>query len=145
MDTETIEGHKNTATTDTLKMEYSEICTSYHNVRDRELKLLTLVPIASTIAASIFIKTTDRNHGVSVALLSFLLTLGLFLYSLRGTQHAATLIEQGCSLEKGLGLTTDNGQFSGRPAPWFGGYTLAVALIYVPVLLAWAYAAYLAL
>jgi len=132
-----------TTSTDTLKMEYSEV--GYHNMSDRELKLLTLIPIASTIAASIFIKTTDHNHDVFVVVLSFLLTLGLFLYSLRGTAHADQLIKQGSSLEEGLGLTKTNGQFLGRPTPWLGGYTLAASLIYVPVLLAWGYAAYLAL
>ena len=101
-----------TTSTDTLKMEYSEICTSYHNVRDRELKLLTLIPIASTIAASILIKATEHNHNtLIVALISFLLTLGLFLYSLRGTAHADQLIKQGSSLEKGLGLTTPTDSF----------------------------------
>jgi hypothetical protein len=98
-----------TTSTDTLKMEYSEV--GYHNMSDRELKLLTLIPIASTIAASIFIKTTDHNHDVFVVVLSFLLTLGLFLYSLRGTAHADQLIKQGSSLEKGLGLTTPTDSF----------------------------------
>jgi len=126
---------------DVLKMEYSEICKSYHKVRDMQLKLLTLIPIASGTAASVVIKALgDRVHTVMVGLLGFALTLGLFLYSLRGTQHANALSKQGSSLEKDLGLSV--GQFKDRPQKmtWIIGYTTASTLMYVVVLMAWGYA-----
>lgn len=48
-----------------IKMEYSEICKSYHNVRDMQLKLLTLIPIASGTAVSVVIKAPggSSTHG----------------------------------------------------------------------------------
>jgi hypothetical protein len=122
-------------------MEYSEICKSYHSVRDMQLKLLTLIPIASGTAASVVIKALgDRLHTVMVGLLGFALTLGLFLYSLRGTQHANALSEQGSSLEEELGLSV--GQFKDRPTKmtWIIGYETASTLIYMVILIAWGYA-----
>jgi len=124
---------------DTLKMEYSEICDSYHQVRDMQLKLLTLIPIASAISASVLINAPE-THTAMVGLVGFALTLGLFLYSLRGTQHANALSKQGSSLEKELGLSV--GQFKDRPQEmtWIIGYTTASTLMYVVVLMAWGYA-----
>lgn len=133
---------KDNAAMDMLRMEYSEICASYHRVREQELKLLTLIPIVSTIAASLFIKTSPPDHALVVSVLSFVLTFGLFLYSYHGMRHGARLVLQGSELERELGLSI--GQFTGRPRPWLGGYSVAVSLIYIPVLAAWAYAAYLA-
>ena len=129
---------------ETLRMEYSEICKSYYNVREMQLKLLTLIPIASGTAASIVIKAlADRAHTIMVGSLGFTLTLGLFLYSLRGTQHANALIKQGTSLEEQLRLSV--GQFKGRPdrMTWIIGYTTASTLMYVVVLTAWGYAIHL--
>jgi len=129
---------------ETLRMEYSEICKSYYNVREMQLKLLTLIPIASGTAASIVIKAlADRAHTIMVGSLGFTLTLGLFLYSLRGTQHADKLSEQGSLLEEKLSLSV--GQFKDRPQKmtWLIGYTTASTLMYVVVMLAWVYAIYL--
>lgn len=126
---------------DTLKMEYSEICKSYHNVRDMQLKLLTLIPIASGTAVSVVIKVPrDQVHSVMVGLVGFALTLGLFLYSLRGTRHADALTAQGSALEKEMHL--DVGQFKDRPQEmtWIIGYTTASTLMYVVILTAWGYA-----
>ena len=131
---------------DTLKMEYSEICKSYHSVRDMQLKLLTLIPIVSGTAVSVVIKVpTDRVHTVMVASVGFALTLGLFLYSLRGTKHADALVNQGVLLEEKLGLPV--GQFKDRPQKmtWLVGYTTASTLMYVVILMAWGYAIQLGL
>jgi hypothetical protein len=67
----------------------------------------------------------------------------LFLYSLRGTQHADALSAQGGFLEEKLGLVV--GQFKDRPRQWTWiiGYTTASIIIYVAVLGAWVYAIYL--
>lgn len=134
---------------ETLRLAYSEICKSYHHVRDMQLKLLTLIPIASGTAASLVIRDVPKPEKIRpevirvVGLLGIGLTLGLFLYSLRGTQHANALSEQGSALEKELELTV--GQFKDRPRKWTSiiGYTTASTLIYSVVLLAWAYALYL--
>ena len=74
-----------------------------------------------------------------VGLVGFAVTLGLFLYSLRGTQHADVLTDQGSSLETKMGLSV--GQFKGRPREmtWLIGYTTASTLIYFVILVAWAY------
>lgn len=131
---------------DTLRLEYSEICKSYQNVRDMQLKLLTLMPIISGTAVSVVIKVpTDRVHTFAVASVGFALTLGLFLYSLRGTKHADALENQGGLLEEKLGLPV--GQFKDRPQKmtWLVGYTPASTLMYMAILMAWGYAIQLAL
>lgn len=75
-----------------------------------------------------------------VGLVGFALTLGLFLFSLRGSRHADALTEQGSALEKEMRL--DVGQFKDRPQKmtWIIGYTTASTLMYVVILTAWGYA-----
>ena len=109
-------------------------------MREIQLKLLTLIPIASGAAASVVVKgVAGSEHLRFVAILGFPLTLGLFLYSLRGTQHANALSLQGSVLEEKLDLPI--GQFKDRPLrwTWIIGYTTASALMYAVVLMAWVY------
>jgi hypothetical protein len=137
-------------TPDTLRMEYGEICKSYHYVRERQLKLLTFIPIASGAAASLVVNglpnsaTAPNPAYVLVAgLVGFVVTLGLFIHSLRGARWAEALEDNGAALEQQLGLTV--GQFKDRPQKMTRviGYTTAFALVYCAVLVPWAYAFYL--
>jgi hypothetical protein len=131
-------------------MEYGELCTSYHNVRNMQLKLLTYIPIASGTAASLVVKWLPNSAiipnpaNILVAgLAGFVVTLGLFLHSLRSKKWADALEETGAALEMELGLA--KGQFKDRPLKmtWLISYSTAFTLVYCAVLVPWAYALYL--
>ena len=125
---------------ETLRMEYSEICKSYHTVREVQLKLLAFIPVVSGIAASLLIgKQINTEYFHVVGVLGLIFTIGVFLYGLRADHHASALIKHGASVERLLHL--EIGQFKDRPTPRFGilGYAPALVLIYFGLLVVWIY------
>jgi hypothetical protein len=126
-------------------MAYQELCKSYQSIVDFRAKLLGFLPLAS--GASLFALLGNGTNPVPyyawvVGLFGFAITLGLFLYELRGLQRAAVLERTGRELEAELGL--DNGQFSVQPTAQLHGFVDprgAAWVIYPAVLAAWAYLA----
>jgi hypothetical protein len=126
-------------------MVYQELCKSYQSIVDFRAKLLGFLPLAS--GASLFALLGNGKDPVPyyawvVGLFGFAITLGLFLYELRGLQRAAVLERTGRELEVELGL--DNGQFSVQPTAQLHGFIDARGaawVIYPAVLAAWAYLA----
>lgn len=128
------------ASVETLHLEYSEICKSYHAVRDVQLKLLAFIPVVSGIAASLLIgKPINTDYLHVVGGLGLIFTIGIFMYALRADHHASALIQHGASIEHQLHL--EKGQFKDRPKATFGifGYTPALTLIYLGLLIMWIY------
>jgi hypothetical protein len=128
------------ASEESLHMQYSEICKSYHTVRDVQLKLLAFIPVLSGIAASLLIgKQINTENLHIVGALGLIFTIGIFLYGIRADQHASALIRHGALVERLLNL--EIGQYKDRPTPRFGflGYTAALILIYLGLAAVWVY------
>jgi len=134
---------------------YQEVCRSYHAIDDFRAKLLGFLPLASggvfLFLGNVFLdaqkRTVVEKYLGGIGAFGFLVTLGLFIYELRGIQRCGALIKLGKTLEDSLGII---GQFKFRPSdisfkpiPSFIGIklgvTLAARLIYSTVLAAWVF------
>lgn len=126
---------------------YRELCTSYHAIADFRAKLLGFLPLAS--GAGIFLlmdmapaesldETARSLYFGAIGAFGLIITLGLFVYELRGIQRCNGLIAVGTHIEQQLGV---RGQFRGRPAGGVISTTTASRVIYPAVLGAWVYLA----
>ena len=96
------------------RLAYQEVCKSYQAIVDFRAKLLGFLPLASGVGAyAVLSKETPPAWEWVAGLFGFMVTLGLFLYELRGLQRAAALEQVGRELEAEIGLT--NGQFQEQP------------------------------
>jgi hypothetical protein len=128
-----------------VRVAYQELCNSYQSIIDFRAKLLGFLPLAS--GASLFAVLGNGTNPVPyyawvAGLFGFAITLGLFLYELRGLQRSAALERTGQELEAELGL--NNGQFGAQPAAPLHGFVDARGaawVIYPSVLAAWGYLA----
>ena len=123
-------------------MEYGEVCKSHSSITEFRAKLLALLPIAS--GSGIFLLLTKRSEPIdttylyAIGLFGFLITLGLFIYELRGIQHCKHLEQLASRLEEQLHL--HEAQFIGRPKGRLGGLVGAQGaayIIYPTMLAAW--------
>jgi hypothetical protein len=128
-------------------MEYGEVCKSHSSITEFRAKLLALLPIAS--GSGIFLLLTKRSEPIDttylhlIGLFGFLITLGLFIYELRGIQHCKRLNQLASHLEKQLHLR--EAQFIGRPKARLGGVIGAEGaayVIYTTMLIAWIFVAF---
>jgi hypothetical protein len=136
-----------TPSEETLRMEYGEVCKSHNAITDFRAKLLALLPIAS--GSGIFLLLTKRSEPIdtrylyAIGLFGFLITLGLFIYELRGIQHCKHLERLASWLEEQLHLR--EAQFIGRPKGRLGGFVGAQGaayIIYPTLLAAWIFVAF---
>jgi hypothetical protein len=128
----------------TLRAVYGEICKTHNAIADFRAKLLYLLPIAS--GASVFLllgklKGDDRRLLVAVGVFGFVVTIGLFMYELRGIEDCSVLRRRGEAIEMALGVQEPASQFR----RWYGGKRNVVDeigaawIVYVAVLAAWAF------
>src|SRR5215216_2207404 len=126
-----------------LRLAYQEVCKSYQSIIDFRVKLLGFLPLASGAGAYAVLSREPIPTWAWVAgVFGFAITLGLFLYELRGLQRAAALEQAGRRLELDLGLTS--GQFRGQPEAALHGFVDprgAAWLIYPTVQGSWLYLA----
>lgn len=104
--------------------------------------MLALLPIAS--GAGIFLLLDEsRNLGAlpAIGLFGFAVTLGLFIYELTGIKTCIDLRKRGELLEKQLGIPPDRGQFHYPALVGIGSVEGASWVVYLSVLLGWAYLA----
>jgi hypothetical protein len=136
-----------TPSPETLRMEYGEVCKSHSSITEFRAKLLALLPIAS--GSGIFLLLTKRSEPIdttylyAIGLFGFLITLGLFIYELRGIQHCKRLQQLASRLEEQLHLR--EAQFIRRPKARLGGFLGAEGaayIIYPTMLIAWALIAF---
>ena len=135
----------------TYTTAYSEVCTTYHAIDDFRAKLLGFLPVVSGVGALALIKDAGGLQASSeflgfAGVFGALVTIGLFLYEVRGIRHCTFLIDRGRALECKLGLGA-MGQF----AHWDPGIPLrpmtvadfprAAQVIYPTVFAAWIYVA----
>ena len=128
-----------------LLAEYTEVCKTYHAISDFRGKLLALLPIVSGAGISLLISknhSPDSSLFLAVGIFGVLVTLGLFFYELRGIQKCKSLIILGGKIESELKI--ELGQFRDRPRRIAGfiGAETAGWVIYMAVLLAWLYVAW---
>ena len=129
-----------------LLAQYTEVCRSYHGISEFRGKLLALLPIVSGAGISLLISknySIDSSHLLAVGIFGTLVTLGLFLYELRGIQKCKRLIILGAQLENALKI--ESGQFNDRPKRIAGfiGAETAGWVVYMTVLSGWVYVAWI--
>ncbi len=124
-----------------LRLAYQEVCKSYQAIVDFRAKLLGFLPLASGAGAYAVLSKEPLPTWAWVAgVFGFAITLGLFLYELRGLQRAAALEQTGREIEIQLGLMS--GQFREEPRARLGGWLDARGaawLIYPSVEASWLY------
>ena len=123
------------------RLAYQEVCKSYQAIVDFRAKLLGFLPLASGAGAyAVLSKDPSPPWEWVAGLFGFMITLGLFLYELRGLQRAAGLEQAGRELEQQLGLAS--GQFQEQPEPYLRGFVDprgAAWIIYPTVEASWMY------
>ena len=130
---------------------YERVCQSHDGIAEFRAKLLALLPLAS--GAGIFLLLGDPQHArtntphfLPVGIFGSFITVGLFIYELRGIQKCRRLIEGAKRLEAVLlpPELAEYGAFRCRPKAAFGGVVGAVGaalVIYPSVIGAWMYVA----
>ena len=127
-----------------LRIVYSEVCSSYHAIADFRAKLLALLPVASGAGGLLILaqKETVKEFLGPIGLFGAAVTVGLFVYELRGIQRCRALIRAGKALESRMEIL--DGQFGSRPKGHLGGLIgseMAGWIVYLTVLAAWCYLA----
>lgn len=143
-----MEGRSHNASTESqvaLGLAYEQLCASHAALTDFRAKLLALLPIAS--GAGIFLlleQSPDPAALTAVGLFGFVVTLGLSIYEWIGIETCVDLRERGARLEQELRVPPVMGQFQENPRrPLRGPLSVEGAswVVYLSVLLAWAYLA----
>jgi hypothetical protein len=148
--------------TENVRTMYKEVCESLRTVTDFRGKLLALLPVISGVGIYGLVpkeklqEQVARPYLTAIGILGVLVTIGLFLYELRGIDHCRNLIKVGRCLEEEMGFT--DGQFIGedkyyrpggrwwvKPIHNFKGPPGAAWIIYPSVGIAWLFVAVLGL
>ncbi len=109
----------NTLSPDVL---YREMCSSHDRIADFRTKLLALLPIAS--GAGLFLlldgQTAERSQLGPIGLFGFAVTLGLFLYELRGMDECLLLRCRAENVEEAAGIPYHQARFRKNPSRFIG-------------------------
>jgi hypothetical protein len=133
---------------ESLKTIYEQLCQAHNAIADFRAKLLALLPIAS--GTGIFLLISDKmnpeakSHFVAVGIFGTLVTIGLFLYELRGIHRCNAIIACGEKLEKELTRERFKGVFLSPQSAVLRGFvslTWASLIVYSAVIGAWVYIA----
>lgn len=127
-----------------LRSVYAEICKSYHGIDDFRARLLALLPIASGAGGLLILadKDTVKNFLGPIGIFGALITLGLFIFELRGIQKCNVLIKMGQAIE--TEMKVKSGPFRTYPRGHLNGVISAVTaayVVYLTILAAWCYLA----
>jgi len=137
------------AGTESLRVLYQETCRQHNAITDFRAKLLALLPLASGAGVLLLLgRAADTRFLGAIGLYGLAVTVGLFLYELRGIQRCITLRDQAAGLEQELGVPAGLGQFRDRPRAALGGFVGvegASWVVYLAILAGWAYVAGLGL
>jgi len=131
-----------------LRLSYSELCNSYHAVDDFRAKLLGLMPLVSGFAIfELLGKPAVASYLSVIGVLGVAVSLGLFIYELKGIQKCTRYIHYGGQIEKKLLAMEFTGHFNSlsldEKQKWTYLFTepVASAIIYASVIGAWLYVA----
>jgi hypothetical protein len=130
---------------ESLRLLYQETCKSHATITDFRAKLLALLPLASGTGVLLLLtRETNTRYFGPIGLYGLAITLGLFLYELRGIQTCIALRQQAAALEQELHIPPGDGQFRDRPRAALGGFVGAEGaswVVYLAILAGWAYVA----
>jgi hypothetical protein len=133
-----------------VRAVYAEICGAHAGITDFRAKLLALLPLASgtglfLLLANDPVPQDKIRYLLPLGFFGGLVTLGLYLYELRGIQVCKMLRERGKRLEESALLARSglDGAFSARPHArgFFVGAEGASHLVYSVVIGSWGYLA----
>ena len=132
-----------------LRFFYDQLCTAYHKVDEFRAKLLGLLPLASGVA---IYGALDAGKKISflpylteIGLFGIIVTIGLFLYELKGIQKCTAFIANGAELErrfwgKGTIAPAKFTALSQKEVGWrIITEPVASALVYAVVIAGWTY------
>src|SRR4051794_35406894 len=89
----------------TLETLYGEVCNAYHAITEFRGKLLALVPVVSGAGFTLIIGSpgdVDQRLLLPVGIFGLAVTLGLFVYELRGIFLCHELRDRGERLERAM-------------------------------------------
>jgi hypothetical protein len=125
---------------------YGEICRSHAGIADFRAKLLALLPLASGAGIFLLLKHTPSGLDETLAaagLFGFIVTLGLFLYEVRGIEDCVMLRRRAEYIEdKWLMVTPEGAHFFGRKPGRMGGGVSEIGaglVVYISVMASWLY------
>lgn len=127
-----------------LKLSYEKICDSYHNITDFRAKLLALLPLATGTGGILLLREPEHVKALGpIGLFGVVVTVGLFMYEVRGIQRCHVLEQQAKVLERRLQLRREEAQFLGDPGRVLGfvGPPGAGIITYGAVTCAWLFVA----
>src|SRR3954447_25488653 len=146
--------HPNRRGTDAAKkaesvhLVYREICASHSAIADFRAKLLALLPIASAGGMALLLDGSPSAEGsllLAVGLFGFAVTIGLFMYELRGIEDCILLRTRAQHIEAAhdlLALPEEASQFRGRGRGHLNGLVDEIGaglIVYPAVMAAWLY------
>ena len=125
-----------------LLAEYGYVRARHDGIAEFRAKLLALLPISSGAGIGLLLATDiDRDQLLPVGVFGAIVTIGLFLYELRGIGHCSVLMRRGAEIEQRLGLP--GGMWQRRLSE--GGRvittTTASRIVYLTVIAGWFYVA----
>lgn len=131
---------------DALKVAYEQACKSYQGITDFRGKLLALLPLASGTGVFFLLERNEASEEwlAPIGLFGLVVTIGLFIYELRGIQRCHRLERQAGKLEEAMGLSEEEGGVLHLPKRRLNemlGPPAASLIVYLAVILAWIYVA----
>jgi hypothetical protein len=129
---------------ETLRLVYQEACKNHGAIADFRGKLLGLLPVASGSGVFILLGTLNNQTVLApIGLFGVAVTLGLFVYELRGIEDCTMLRRRAAEIELGLGIPKQESVFHNWKRGKLGLLDEIGAswIVYSAVLLSWAYLA----
>ena len=139
------------ATPEAVRLIYQELCRSHSAIADFRAKLLALLPLASA-GGIVLLLDGARPAGsgpvlCAVGLYGFAVTVGLFMYELRGIEDCILLRARAQHIEAAhvlLALPEEASQFRGRGRGHLDGLVDEIGaglIVYPAVMAAWLFVA----
>jgi hypothetical protein len=125
---------------------YPEVCKSHAGIADFRARLLALLPLASGSGIFLLLKSTNAGPTLTAAgVFGFVVTLGLFLYELRGIEDCVLLRARAEYMERHwLHVPDGCGHYNDRVRGRLHGLVSEIGagwVIYTAVMASWLYVA----
>ena len=99
-------------TDENQRLGYTELCATYHRLKNFRATLLGLLPLATGAGAFATLKDAPKAAPV-IGFFGLIFTIGLLIYEIHGTLLVKKLISNGAKAEAKLEI--EWGQFTNRP------------------------------
>jgi hypothetical protein len=136
------------ASNETLRLEYEQICSSHQAITDFRGKLLGLLPLAAGAGIFLLLSRSTPSTGqtqhpillVAAGVFGATVTIGLYFYERRGMTECHLLRRRGARLERELQLKADCSRFQENPSGFVGPLG-AGPIVYFAVVAGWLFVA----